>query len=266
MMKHTKRFSVFICAVLLVLCSSVGVFAEASYKYRDDADIFTDDEDASIANQLESVTDYTNWDIIIYTNTKGVSAGRMDDFCNKFYMNEGFGVGTDNSGVMLTIDMDSREMYIITKGNAIDYFDDERTDLILDDVAYYLSSGDYYEASQAFIDGTCTYYNEGIPVGGSYTYVEEETSFVYVIGYVVIALVIALGVAALAVVFVKLRYKNHGKENIYDLRGNSVTKITDSQDVFLTKHVSVTTVSSSSSGSRGSSGGGSSHGGGGRSF
>lgn len=269
MIRFSKRFSALICAALLVLCTSVSVFAETTYKYRDDADIFTDDEDSLIASQLESATDYTGWDIIIYTNTNDVSESSIDDYCNDFYIQEGFGIGVEDSGVMLTVDMSSRAMNILTKGDAQEYFDDERTDLILDDVTFYLSAGDYYGASQAFIDGTRTYYDEGIPVGGTYTNIEYDDAdlpFVYILGYFAIALIIASGVAVLSVVFVKLRYKNHGRQGTYDLKGNSVTKLTDSQDVFLTKSVTVTTVSSSSGSSGHSSGGHSSHGGGSRSF
>ena len=73
----------------------------------------------------------------------------------------------------------------------------------------------------------------------------------------------------LAGVATKEGIKNSGKEGTYDLRSNSVTNLTERQDIFLTKHVTVTTESSSSSGGSSggsSSGGGGSSGGGSRSF
>ena len=82
--------------------------------------------------------------------------------------------------------------------------------------------------------------------------------------------IVALVIATIVVLIVAHKYKNSGKEGTYDLRSNSVTNLTERQDIFLTKHVSVTTESSSSSdsGSSGgsSSGGGGSSGGGSRSF
>ena len=87
--------------------------------------------------------------------------------------------------------------------------------------------------------------------------------------YGIIFGIVALVIATIVVLIVAHKYKNSGKEGTYDLRSNSVTNLTERQDIFLTKHVTVTTESSSSSdGSSGgsSSGGGGSSGGGSRSF
>lgn len=271
MMKYTKRASALVCAILLVLCTSVTVFAEALYKLNDAADIFTPDEDTIIEEQLNEATEITGWEVVIYTNTRNTPSYEMEDVCNNFYDVADFGVGEDKSGVMLTIDMASREMYILTKGDAMYYFDDERLDDILDNVVYYLADDEYYEAAQAFIDDVKLYHSSGKPENGSYSNVyiagEDEFDGGDVAFMVLIAFGVGLVAAVLSVVFVSLRYKNHGKAGTYDLRSNSTVHLTDKQDIFLHKSVTVHT-ESSSSGSGRSSGGSrsSSHGGGGRSF
>lgn len=270
-MKYTKRLSALVCAVLLTFCTSIAVFAEASYKLNDSADLFTSDQDATIEDQLYEVSDLTGWDVIIYTNERGVDSYDMEEVCNDFYDIAGFGKNDDLRGIMLTVDMGSREMYILTKGDTMYYFNDDRVDEILDDVTYYLSDDEYYEAAQAFIEDVEYYYNAGKPEGGSTDNIKiEENILIYTLKhYGIVIGIVALAIGALSVVFVHLRYKNHGKQGTYDLKANSNVNLTDRQDIFLHKTVTVHTESSSSSGGGHSGGGGgrsSSHGGGGRSF
>lgn len=71
---------------------------------------------------------------------------------------------------MLTIDMSSREMYIITKGEAMYFFSDARTDDLLDSVQYELSSGDYDGACDEFIETVEQYYNAGVDTSKDASY------------------------------------------------------------------------------------------------
>ena len=91
LMKYTKRLSALVCAVLLTLCTSVAAFAEASYKLNDSADIFTSEQDTTIEEQLYEVSDLTGWDVIIYTNERGIDSYDMEEVCNDFYDISGFG-------------------------------------------------------------------------------------------------------------------------------------------------------------------------------
>jgi uncharacterized protein len=272
-----KRISAAACVALLVLCSGFMCFAESTNKLTDNASLFTGSEQSQLTEQLESVSLTTGWDVIIYTNYNDVDEDSMEDYCNSYYDNHGYGLGEEKSGVFLTIDMGSRQMHIITKGEAMYYFNDERNDEVLDLVSADLHTGDYYEAAKDFVDYTLKYYNSGKPESGSFSNVElaekTESPLLYVLKhYGIIFGIVSLGIGALSALGVAKKYKNNGKESIYDLHSNSRTTITDKQDVFVTKHVSVHTVSSSSGGSGsgggrgGSGGGGSSHGGGGRSF
>ncbi len=277
MINVTKRVSAAFFAVLLMLCTSICAFAESSQKLIDNADLFTTSEKEELIDSLKDAGNSSGWDVIIYTNNNYMESSEMEDYCNDFYDNHNFGKGSQDSGVMLTIDMGSRKMYILTKGNAKSYFSDERVDAILDAAAGSLQSDNYYEAAKSFINYTLQYYYDDKPSDESFSNIDDEeeqkedSPALYVLmHYGIIIALVALAIAALCVVFVVLRYKNNGKEGTYDLYANSKTDITEKQDIFLNKSVSVTTVSSSSGSSGRSSGGGSggssSHGGGGRSF
>lgn len=273
-MKCTKRISAFICAVLLTLCTGVCAFAESDYKLIDDAYLFSTDETSSIESELIRVSNETGWDVIIYTNLNSVEKEDMEDTCNRYYDDHNFGKGDRKSGVFLTIDMGSREMYIITKGEAMYYFSDDRVDDIVSDVAGYLKQDDYYSAAYSFTEDVENYYISGEPESGDFSNVElaekEANPLLYVLKhYGIIAGVVALAAATVTVLLISHRYKHNGKDGTYDLHSNSVTNLTARQDIFLHKSVSVVNESSNSSGSsssRSHSGGSSSHGGGGSSF
>lgn len=272
MLKITKRFSAVLIAILIAVCVPLCVFAQSKGVITDNAYLFSDEEQAELQSQLDDLSQKTGWMAVIYTNYDGYDSDEIWTHSNQYYA-ENYGKTTD--GVMLNIDMSGRAVDFCTKGGAMNYFSDNRVDIVLDDVQSYLSDDEYYYAGEIFINYVSHYYDEGIPEGESNNNIEmqekEDNPLWYVVNhYLIIILLVSCGISALVVVFVKVRYKKNGKANIYDLHSNSNVNLTNSTDTFLHKSVSVTTVSSSSSsgGSSGghSSGGGGSRGGGSRSF
>ena len=271
MMKYTKRISALFCAVMLMLCTSVCVFAQASGVITDNATLFSDSEKAELQSQLDALSEKTGWMAVIYTNYDGYDADNIKPHTNRYYADN---YGKTTAGVMLTIDMEGRAVDFRTKGDAMYYFSDNRVDTILDDVQGCLKEGLYYDAALSFISYSSEYYEAGIPEGESNENIDiqekEANALLYVLKhYGIIFGVVALATATIVVFVVAHKYKNSGKEGTYDLHSNSVTNLTERQDIFLTKHVTVTTESSSSSGGSSggsSSGGGGSSGGGSRSF
>lgn len=274
MMKFNKKITSVLCAVILAVFGCVSVFAESQQKLIDDAGLLTSSEQADITQKLEEASEKTGWDMVIYTNYNGVDKYDMEKYTNEYYDNHGFGIGDKKSGIILNVDMSSREMYVITKGDVMYYVSDERNDRMLDAIQAELAGGDYYEAAETFVQYTVDYFERGKPEGGTFTNVKinekKEHPVTYsLIHYGIPSLIAGAIIALITVLIIHHKYKNNGKENIYNLNENSKTTLTRKEDVFLTKSVSVTTIqSSSSSGGSSSSrgGGGSSHGGGGRSF
>lgn len=270
MMKYTKQISALFCAVMLMLCTTVCVFAQASGVITDNAELFTESEKVELQSQLDALSKKTGWMAVIYTNYDGYDADNIKPHTNRYYADN---YGKTTAGVMLTIDMEGRAVDLRTKGDAMYYFSDNRVDTILDDVQSCLKEGLYYDAATLFISYSSHYYDDGIPEGESNENIDiqekEDNALLYVLRhYGIIFGVVALVTATIVVFVVAHKYKNNGKEGTYDLRSNSVTNLTERQDIFLTKHVTVTTESSSSGGSSSgsSSGGGGSSGGGSRSF
>lgn len=272
MITLSKRISVLFCAVIMLVCSTSVAFAESTQKLIDDAGLLTSSEQESAENLLKGESKEIGWDLVVYTNYNGVSKEKMERYTNEYYDNHNLGIGDKKSGVILNIDMSSRELYMITKGEAMYYFSDSRVDEILDDVQACLKNQQYNQAVTDFANYSYQYYNQGILEGDSNKNIEinekQDNPVLYSLKhYGIFAGIAGLVIAFIAVLVINSKYKHNGKSGTYDLNANSVTKLNVSHDTFITKSVSVRTIetSSSRSGSSGG-GGGSSHGGGGRSF
>lgn len=271
MITLSKRISALLCAVILMVCTSSVAFAESTQKLIDDAGLLTSSEQQELTQKLVETSEETGWDLVVYTNYNGVSKEKMERYTNEYYDNHNLGIGDKKSGVILNIDMGSRELYMITKGEAMYYFSDSRNDEILDDIQACLKSKNYNKAVNDFVDFSYSYYCQGILEGDSNNNIKinqkHDNPVLYsLLHYGIIAILVGVVVGFVVALIINRKYKHNGKEGTYDLHQNSVTNLNVSNDTFITKSVSVRTIETSSSRSSSSGGGGSSHGGGGRSF
>ena len=268
MMNVTKRLSAILAAMIMVFCTPLFVFAAGQTELRDDAELFTSEEETQLQAELDAFVQKTGWVAVIYTNNEGKTEDNIKPFANRYYADK---YGKTTAGVILTIDMEGRAIDFRTKGDAMYYFGDGRVNTLLDNVQYDMKQGNYYSAAEQFLYYVDHYYDEGVDDDESNENIDlqekEDNKFLYVVKHY--GIVIAGGsiiVAVIVVIVVKNRYKHNGKAGTYDLKKNSKTMLTDKKDIFLTKHVSVTRIrsdsdssggsSSSSSGGGGSSGGG----------
>lgn len=272
MMNVTKRLSAILAAMIMVFCTPLFVFAAGQTELRDDAELFTSEEETQLQAELDAFAQKTGWVAVIYTNNEGKTEDDIKPFANRYYADK---YGKTTAGVILTIDMKGRAIDFRTKGDAMYYFSDDRVKNLLDDVQYEMKESDYYAAAQSYISYINEYYDMGVAEGEPNKNIDlqekEDNKFLYVVKHY--GIVIAGGsiiVAVIVVIVVKSRYKHNGKAETYDLKKNSKTMLTDKKDIFLTKHVSVTRIQRDSDSSGGSSssssGGGGSSGGGSRSF
>ncbi|MFD0958013.1 TPM domain-containing protein [Paenibacillus chungangensis] len=103
-------------------------------------------------------------DIIIYTtsNTSGVDVKKVTQ---DFYDKHGFGYDKPyGNAVILTLDMNNREVYLAGFYKGEEYLDDSRLDRIRDQITPDLSEGLYYSAFSEYIQTTHRYmgYEPGV--------------------------------------------------------------------------------------------------------
>ena len=265
--------------------------AEGTESYADVydmADLFTDEEEKQLSEQAQVLSDTMKMEAVIVTTEE--NSGSAQVFADGFYMEGGFGTGSDHSGILFLIDMDNRELYISTNGQMIRYMTDSRINDVLDDVYNYAADADYYGAAAAFLADTETCYANGISKD-QYNYDTETGKISRYHHLEWYEILIALGVAAVcggtAVASVLRSYGLHGEDKrmaanfkLSYRRDSRFTMGNVLADALLTSYITQQVIQTQKNNRPGSGGGsfsgggrssthsygGSSHGGGGRKF
>lgn len=241
---------------------------DASEKIYDFADLLTEEEEQKLFDRVEKYIDKNKMDLAIVTinyNKKGTAREYADDF---FDYND-FGINKTRDGVLFLIDMDTREIYMSTTGNAIIMYDDNRIDESLDQVYKYMTNENYFEGTLNYIQKIDNYATEGIPSSNKGAYFDENGN-IQVQKYMPygILLLFSFGVTLVVIIVLVLKNKLARKATTAkEYLKKETIKINNDGEIFVGTNTVKHRIQSSSGGSSthiGSSG--SSHGGGGHSF
>ena len=244
-----KLLSAFL-ALLLCLSLAIAVSAETEVVLLyDEAGLLDYQYERLLEESLEALSEKYQAQFTIIT-LSGTDGWDVDTYVEMLYDGLNMGYGENRDGVLLMIDMDSRQFRILTNGMpgvAIN------TDVIADitnTITSDLSSGDYYAAFDTFLE-QCDYYLDGYLNGFPFPVGEK----------VVIALVIGLVVGIIGVSFLKGQLKSvRMQRRAHDYVKSGSMQVTVSRDLFLYRTVNrvrrQTSSSSSSGGSSRSVGGG----------
>lgn len=268
------RYFLLLLSVLL-LFGNASVFAKAEGNVYDGASLLTDSEISSLNEKITALQQTSGWNIYAVTtdNAEGKTAkAYADDFFDAHSPEQ-------EDGVALLIDMDNREIYLSTCGEAIRYLTDARLDVILDDAYGYAGNGNYADCLNAMVDGVAACYERGIN-RNQYNY-DTETGKVSVyrsltLSEIVVAVLVSLvaGGAFFGITVGKYRLKLDTWR--YPFRDYGEVNLQVCDDRYINKFVTHRRIPrQTGNGGRGSSGGrssthrsssGRSHGGSGRKF
>jgi len=275
-----KRYFSFIFAFILLFSTSFATpyqttensipKVDETKKVYDFADLFTSSEESSLYYEITDFISKSNLDMAVVTINDNSRCSAMN-YADDFYDYNDFGI----DGLLFLIDMDTREMWISTTGNAILMYDDARIDNILDAAYLEISNKDYYECASKFVEKSEYYYNLGIPSSNKNASIDENGDYIYNSGVsdsdMIFPLLIFSIIVALIVVFImKGRHKTIRKATTAWAYMHNPS-ITYREDTFLTTFTNRTYSPRSTSSSGGGSSthrssSGRSHGGGGRRF
>lgn len=247
---------------LLMLMLLLPAAALAETQVVDDAMILTAEEEERITKIIDTIEARAEVDIVVLTtrdtpvdNTYDMRYAR--DFADDYFDYNGYGRGTERSGMLFLVDMHNRIMWLSTSGSMIQAISDDEVDAILDAAYNAVSNGDYASGIVAGMKRTarCLYnWLSGIDL--------------------LIAAAGGAAVAAVILLSVKGSYNLKGSTYAYALQQNSDFTMTRDDEAYLRQTVTRMARSTGSSGSGGGHSGGSSHrsssgrshGGGGRRF
>jgi len=247
-------------AALIMTFLFVGILAfpalAAAHPDRvvDSADLLSSGERSKLTEYLDDISREYEVDVCVVT-VESFDESSVTDAADDFYDYNGYGLGDDDSGVMLYISMEDRDYWITTAGSAIDIFSDSDISDIGDEMLSDLSSGNYYEAFSTYAD-LC------------YEQIKDYNTYHWFF-YLIISVVVGFVAAFIYVAILKSRLKSVAP---VDTAANYIVQnsmnVTGTKEFFLYKNLHVTKreSSSNSSSSTHRSSSGRTHGGGGGKF
>ncbi|MBE6923061.1 MAG: hypothetical protein E7465_07780 [Ruminococcaceae bacterium] len=274
-----RKLISFLLLLSLLISLSVTAFAtdtDAPWVV-DNAGLLTSEEQSYLTQQIQTLRSELELEIVIVT-TYGTDGKGVQAYADDFYDINGYGYGDTNSGILLLLDMDAREWYMSTCGDAIYIFTDYGLDRLGQTILPWLSSGNYYEAFQYWLNDLPEYveaYRNHAPIDGYVQPDDYESPYgdevVYYDDFAIenpfpIALIIGLVAAAITILVMR------GKMNTAKFQSGATDYLKDGSfhlrrrsDMFLYSRVTKTPRPKDTSSGGGSSvhrsSGGVSHGG-----
>lgn len=280
-----KKIIILLTSLLIILALPFTVFAVYDYSdgtrttlLIDEADLIPDYDEADFLQKLEYVSSTNSCEIAILTVTS-TQGQDITAFADDYFDYNGFGYGEDDDGLMLVVNMGSREYAITTHGLAIEIFTDYNLNRIENAFIEYLSDGNYTNAFASFITEcsiTFTDYKYNLNNGDNNYYHDDEYYYnddyieipennkvnIFSVKWIAISVVIGIVIAFIYTGSLKSKLKTvHSKSAAQDYVVPGSLQITQQRDIFIRSDVKRTpkpTSNSSSSGGRSSFGGGSS--------
>lgn len=134
----------------------------------DNAGLLSPEETGELTRKIQTLRSELELEIVIVT-TYGTGGKNVQQYADDFYDINGYGWGSENTGILLLLDMEAREWYMSTCGEAIYIFTDYGLEELGDAILPWLSDGEYYQAFEIWLDELEYYvdaYRTGIPVDG----------------------------------------------------------------------------------------------------
>lgn len=164
-----KKFSSVILLLLILSLSLPAYGTQEPLDYVVDyAGLLTSEEEERLQQQISEDIPTLQLDIVIVT-TYGTGDRNVQQFADDFYDDNGYGYGSTNSGILLLLDMEAREWYMSTCGDAIYIFTDYGLEQLGQRILPWLSDGEYYRAFETWLESLAYYvdaYNSGTPIDG----------------------------------------------------------------------------------------------------
>ena len=120
-------------------------------RFVDGADLLTADEEAELEGKLDEISTRQDFDVVIVT-TDSLGGKTPEAFADDYFDYKGYGMGTDDDGILFAISMGERKWAISTHAYGIYAFTDAGQKYITDNITPYMSDGDFVTAFDQFAD------------------------------------------------------------------------------------------------------------------
>ena len=275
MRKNIHKLSALLLSVLVMLAVLSPLSVKAADElpfFVDDAGLLSSEDAASIESQLTDLAQKYDMHFVIVTDEDPNISSAMEA-ADDFFDYNGYGTGDDRSGVLLYINMSTRDAWISTRGFGITTFTDAGIEYILDQLVDGLGDEAYYETFETFT-ALCDDFTQQAKNGTPYDVDHMPQEPFPWIGGLIMCMALGAIVGLIYILVLRSQLKSVApNESAADYVVKGSMHVTNSREFFLYRTVSRherPKENSSSGGGGGStthmSSSGATHGGGGRKF
>ena len=230
--------SLLAACLLLALSLAPGAFAKGSYVLDDYGlyDSSTRQELEQSASQLASTYGVAPYLVVV----DDIGSQTVRSFAESYWLDHELGIGSDASGIMFLIAVDSRDYVTITHGTGIYAFTDYGIEQLEDAVVSYLGDDEWEDAAECYYEQCSSILAFCADKGEPFDSHNDPAARAVALGMAIaIALLLALAVAFIVRRILKGQLKSvaAGSSAASFLAGSVV--LTAQQDVFTGSHVSV---------------------------
>src|SRR5690625_517217 len=154
-LRQKSGILMFLFTMIILLLPHV-VSAAHEQKVIDEANLFSEEEKASLTTLAEKNGAKRGVSYYIIT-TEDTGSGDVEDYTDNFYHEEIKIDDEEVDAIVLTIDMLNREVDIAGFGTMADFLNDERVDMVQDNIAPHLTDSSYYHAMETFLTSSFKY-------------------------------------------------------------------------------------------------------------
>lgn len=252
------------------ILSTPAVSAEE--KVYDFAELLTPSEEEKIYSLVKDFIHETQFDLVVVTISHNNKLSAME-YADDFYDYNDFGLDAQRSGVLFLVDMDNREIYMSTTGDAISMYSDLRIDMTLDAIYQEFSDKNYLQGITKFVTILENYDTMGLPSNKDSKYTIGADGDIYrsIPWLIILGVPLVVTVIVIGVMIRKNKLVRVATSSREYLDKDSLKMKTLSDRLISTNTVAIPISTNSSDGFGGGSSthsgsSGSSHGGGGHSF
>ena len=161
-MRRIKIRALFLAAVMLLLPvfalpvrAEETIYEDGGSKavIRDDADLFSNDEESKLMERLKTVLSYGGAAIVTINHNNTTTKSYAESAYRQYF-------GT-SSGTLLLMDMDNRYLQFYSDGSNYNVLTESKTNEISDNIYSYASKGDYFTCADKAFEQVATVLSGG---------------------------------------------------------------------------------------------------------
>ena len=140
-----------IVLILILIISLPCTVSAANRKVVDESGLLSASEILELNKIAQSLADNYEIDaVIVIVNT--LNDKSVQAYADDYFDYNGYGVGSDDSGVLLLVAMKERQWYVSTHAEGTEAVTYNEIGILDEEMADYLSSGDFYDAFATYLN------------------------------------------------------------------------------------------------------------------